>query len=168
VRAYFEAGGPLMLAILAAWVVVLAAMLDRLVYLVGRVRRRPLATVARLARSGEVVAARRALDDERARAARRLERIDAFSQLATSLGLFGTVVGITQSFFARAGELAMSAPEVLASGLSVALITTIGGLIVFLFGQLFLIAWREGQEFLERDLERELEALERARAEPAS
>lgn len=157
-REYFDAGGPLMLAILAAWVIVLAAVLDRLVYAVGRILRRPLAEVSRLADAGRIAEARQALSDERKRAARRLERIDALSQLATSLGLFGTVVGITQSFFSRAGELAMSAPEVLASGLSVALITTIGGLIVFLFGQTFLIAWSEWQEFFERDLERRLEA----------
>jgi biopolymer transport protein ExbB/TolQ len=75
------------------------------------------------------------------------------SQIAVSVGLFGTVVGIAQSFFARGGELDLAAPEVLASGLSTALFTTIAGLVVFLFGQGFLIAFDEWQAFCERDLE---------------
>jgi MotA/TolQ/ExbB proton channel family len=159
VRAYFEAGGPLMLPILGTWVVVLAAVLDRLVYAAGRSLRRPLVALSLLVTKGRVEEARRELSLERSRAGRRLERIDTVSQLATSLGLFGTVVGIAQSFFARGGELAGAAPEVLASGLSTALFTTIGGLVVFLFGQTFLIAWQEWQTFLERDVVRRLEGL---------
>lgn len=161
-RAYYDAGGPLMHPILATWVIVLAAVIDRLVYAAGRARRRPLDEVRRLVATGRLAEARAALEHERARAGRCLERIDALSQLATSLGLFGTVVGITQSFFARAGELSRSAPEVLSAGLSTALITTIGGLIVFLVGQTFLVLWREWQAFLERDLVRRLEAEELA------
>lgn len=157
-REYFDAGGPLMWSLMAAWVVVLAAVLDRLVYAAGRIFRRPLRDVTRLATTGRIADARRELDIERERAGRRLERIDMVSQLATSLGLFGTVVGIAQAFFARGGELKDAAPEVLASGLSTALFTTIAGLIVFLVGQTFLILWREWQVFLERHVERLLAA----------
>ena len=149
-REYFDAGGPLMWSLMATWVVVLAAVLDRLVYAAGRIVRRPLDDVMRLASMGRITEARHELDLERERAGRMLERIDTVSQLATSLGLFGTVVGIAQAFFARAGELKGAASEVLASGLSTALFTTIAGLVVFLVGQTFLIGWREWQLFLER------------------
>ena len=68
-----------------------------------------------------------------------LDRIDGLSHLATSLGLFGTVLGITKAFFGRGEELSLAAPEVLASGMATALFTTVAGLIVFLVGQTFLI-----------------------------
>jgi biopolymer transport protein ExbB/TolQ len=150
---YFHAGGPIMWAILATWIVVLAAVLDRLIYALGRVGRRPIQSVRHALASGAVQTARADLERERLRADRGLARIDSVSQIAVSLGLFGTVVGIAQSFFSRGGELDLAAPEVLASGLSTALFTTIAGLIVFLFGQGFLIAFDEWQAFCERDLD---------------
>ena len=61
--------------------------------------------------------------------------------------------GLAQAFFARSDALELAAPEVLARGLSTALFTTIGGLIVFLFGQAFLILWREWEAFCERGVE---------------
>ena len=152
-REYFDAGGPLMLAVFAAWVVVFAGILDRIVYAVGCAHRRPRRAALRLARRGEVQLARRTLEDETRRAERGLERIHAVSQLATSIGLFGTVLGIARSFFARGGEIAGDAPEVLATGLSTALFTTLGGLCVFLVGEAFLIAFREWCTFVDRDLE---------------
>lgn len=150
---YFDSGGPVMYAVLAAWVVVLAGVLDRISYAVLRGWRRPLAQVRALALAGEVSVARRRLAEERRRAEHGLARIDSFSQLAPSIGLFGTVLGIAQSFFARGVELGLAAPDVLASGLSTALFTTIGGLVVFLFGQLFLIIWREWETACERRVE---------------
>lgn len=143
---WFQAGGPVMYAVLATWVVVLAGVLDRLAYAAGALVRRPGRRVAALARGGERRAALRAFRDERERAARGLERIDAVSRLATSVGLFGTVLGLAQAFFARSDTLALAAPDVLARGLSTALFTTIGGLVVFLVGQLFLIAYGEARE----------------------
>ena len=133
---YFEAGGPVMYGVLAAWIVVLAAILDRLLYGVGTLFRRP--------------AAETWLDKEKRRATRGLARIDSVSQIATSLGLFGTVLGIARAFVARGGSLGTAAPEVLASGLTTALFTTVAGLIVFLFGQGFLIVWNEWLEARER------------------
>ena len=149
----FEAGGPVMYAVLAAWVVVLAGVLDRVLYALWRARRRPLRAVRALALQGDLSSARSRLAGERRRAARGLARIDAVSQIAPSIGLFGTVLGIARSFFARGAELGLAAPEVLASGLATALFTTVGGLVVFLFGQGFLIAWREGNTMCERGLE---------------
>ena len=140
---YFDAGGPVMYAVLGAWVVVLAGVLDRASYALGRAVRRPGRIALALAAEGDVSAAWRRFDAERARASRGLERIDAVSQLATSIGLFGTVLGLARTFLARGGELALAAPDVLAAGLSTALYTTVAGLVVFLFGQTFLIAFRE-------------------------
>ena len=154
--AYFEAGGPVMYVILAAWVVVLAGVLDRVLYLFHRSWRRPLLEVERLAKSGAKDEARRLLEGERRRAARGLTRIDAVSQLATSIGLFGMVLGLAQTFFAK-GTNQLAPPDVLAAGLAVALFTTVSGLIVFLLGQGFLIVWEEWQSFCERGLEELLE-----------
>ena len=141
-----------MYVVLVAWVVVLAGVLDRLLYLGGRVARRPLQRVEQLLGAADVDGARAALTDERRRSGRGLRRIDAVSQMATSIGLFGTVLGIAQSFFARGGELGLSAPAVLAAGLSTALFTTLAGLVVFLFGQTFLITYGELQDFCERNV----------------
>ena len=146
----FELGGPVMFLVLAAWVVVLAAVFDRLLYALGTAFRRPLSRSRRLAAASHREVACGHLERERRRAARGLARIDAVSQMATSLGLFGTVLGISRAFFARGAELGLAAPEVLASGLSTALFTTIAGLIVFLLGQGFLIVWNEWQEMRER------------------
>ena len=48
----------------------------------------------------------------------------------------------------------LAAPDVLAAGLATALYTTIAGLVVFLFGQAFLIAYREWLDYCERGFER--------------
>ena len=150
--AYFAAGGPVMYVILGAWVIVLAGILDRLAYALARAWRRPLREVRALARRDERSAARAALERERALAARGLSRIDAVSQLSTSLGLFGMVLGLARTFFASGLEQ-LAPPEVLASGLAVALFTTVGGMVVFLVGQGFLLAWEEWSSFCERGLD---------------
>lgn len=150
---YFQAGGPLMYGLFGLWVVVLAGMLDRLLYALGRLYRRPVGAIRALATGGEIAAARRRLGDERRRALRGTGRIDAVSQIATSLGLFGTVLGISQAFFVRGASLEVAAPEALASGLATALFTTVAGLVVFLCGQGFLILFEEWQEFCERPLD---------------
>ena len=140
-----------MYAVLAAWVIVLAGVLDRLLYVGLRLMRRPLATAKRLALGDGLVEARLRFTRERRRAERSLARIDAMSQLATSIGLFGTVLGITQAFFARGGA-GLAAPEVLSAGLATALYTTLAGLMVFLFGQGFLIVYGEWVTWNERHL----------------
>jgi len=118
--AEFELGGPVMYAIFGVWVLMFALILERLLFWMG--------------------AARRPAEERAAQAEHNLWRIDALAQLATSLGLFGTVLGIAQSFFSR-GELA--GPEVLATGLATALFTTVAGIGVFLVGQacLFIFHW---------------------------
>jgi MotA/TolQ/ExbB proton channel family len=152
-RWVFEAGGPVMWVVFSAWIVVLAGVLDRLAHALGSALRRPHRAALALARGGDVQGARAALQRERQRAQRGVDRIDGISQLATSIGLFGTVLGLARAFFQTGGEtLSLAAPEVLASGLSTALFTTLGGLVVYLFGQLFLVCWREWSRWCERDV----------------
>ena len=157
---YFRAGGPVMYVVFGAWVVVLAAVFDRVAYATGRAWRRPGLQIAACATVRQLEEARQRVSLERRRSERGLERIDAVSQIATSIGLFGTVLGIARSFFARGTDLGLAAPEVLASGLATALFTTIAGLMVFLFGQGFLIAYREWQAFCERGVEELLGGVE--------
>ena len=139
---YVRLGGPLMYAVLATWVVVLAGTLDRVLYAFGRILRRP---------SGRAGVD---LSREAQRARRGLARIDTVSQLATSVGLFGTVVGLAQGFLGRGGtaDTSMSL-QALGDGLSTALFTTIAGLVVFLFGQAVLLAYREWLSYVERDMD---------------
>ena len=65
-----------------------------------------------------------------------LSWISLFIALAPMLGFLGTVVGMIQAFNAIAVENNIS-PGVVASGIKVALITTVGGLIVAIILQLF-------------------------------
>ena len=65
-----------------------------------------------------------------------LSWISLFIALAPSLGFLGTVVGMIQAFDAiqAAGDIS---PNVVAGGMKVALITTVGGLIVAMILQVF-------------------------------
>ena len=150
---YFDAGGPVMYAVFATWVIVLAVVLDRLLYLAGYATRQPRRHILAACAADQRASARTLFNQEQQQAKCGLTRIDAVSQLATSIGLFGTVVGIARSFLsAGQAELGLAAPEVLAAGLSTALFTTIGGLVVFLFGQAFLIGYDEWWIFSTRGL----------------
>ncbi|MCQ2134874.1 MAG: MotA/TolQ/ExbB proton channel family protein, partial [Bacteroidales bacterium] len=59
-----------------------------------------------------------------------------FIALAPSLGFLGTVIGMIQAFddIQKAGDIS---PNVVAGGMKVALITTVGGLIVAMILQVF-------------------------------
>jgi len=65
-----------------------------------------------------------------------LSWITLFIAMAPSLGFLGTVVGMVQAFdnIERVGDIS---PTVVAGGMKVALITTIGGLVVALILQIF-------------------------------
>lgn len=62
--------------------------------------------------------------------------ISLFIAIAPSLGFLGTVIGMIQAFDAiqQAGDIS---PNIVAGGMKVALITTVGGLIVAIILQLF-------------------------------
>ncbi len=140
---FFRMGGPVMWLVLAAWVVVLAVVLDRIFFWFSALVRHPFRRVIPLAEKRGTQAALAQLDVEIGRAEHGLARLDAASQLATSLGLFGTVLGIAQVFFSRGQTGGGVSPEALGAGLSTALFTTIAGLAVFLFGQTFLAIFSE-------------------------
>ena len=123
----FEHGGPVMYAIFAVWVMMLTLILERLWFWTRRSLGRTLVAVG----DARTDLAEHVADQ----AQRNLDRIDGLAHLATSLGLFGTVLGISGAFFARGDELSLAAPEVLASGMATALFTTVAGLAVFLVGQ---------------------------------
>jgi biopolymer transport protein ExbB len=73
---------------------------------------------------------------EMARLERGLIWISLFISLGPMLGFFGTVIGMVQAFDAieAAGDIS---PQVVAGGMKVALITTVGGLIVGMVLQIF-------------------------------
>jgi biopolymer transport protein ExbB len=73
---------------------------------------------------------------EMARLERGLIWISLFISLGPMLGFFGTVIGMVQAFDAieAAGDIS---PQVVAGGMKVALITTVGGLIVGMVPQIF-------------------------------
>jgi biopolymer transport protein ExbB/TolQ len=151
-----------MYGVFACWVVVLALVLDRTWYWSGHFFRRPASKLLRELRGGSLLPrhARAAVREEISLASRNLDRLNAFSQLATSIGLFGTVVGIAQGFFASGGTQ-MSASAALVSGLSTALFTTIGGMAVFIFGQVGLIVFQGFHDaFQERTAKLDLEVEE--------
>lgn len=73
---------------------------------------------------------------EMARLERGLIWISLFISLGPMLGFFGTVIGMVQAFdaIAAAGDIS---PNIVAGGMKVALITTVGGLIVGMILQIF-------------------------------
>jgi len=135
-REEFAAGGPVMYVLFGVWVLMFALILERLLFWVRRgfFQRLP----ARIDPDGLPVLAEQVEE----RAERNLGRIDSLSHMATSLGLFGTVLGISKAFFARGADLALAAPEVLASGMATALFTTVAGLAIFLVGQATLLVFQ--------------------------
>ncbi|MEN6588530.1 MAG: MotA/TolQ/ExbB proton channel family protein [Proteiniphilum sp.] len=77
---------------------------------------------------------------------RNLSWITLFIAIAPSLGFLGTVIGMVQAFddIQRAGDMS---PTIVAGGMKVALITTVGGLIVALILQViynYLLSKMEG------------------------
>lgn len=77
---------------------------------------------------------------------RNLSWITLFIAIAPSLGFLGTVVGMVQAFddIQRAGDMS---PTIVAGGMKVALITTVGGLIVALILQIiynYILSKMEG------------------------
>ena len=141
----FQLGGPVMWLLFGVWVIMGALLLERILFWVLRPFTRPTAVPAGPA------ARTRFLESVTEQSQRNADRIDSLTQLATSVGLFGTVLGIAKSFFARGSELSLAAPEVLAGGLATALFTTVGGIAIFILGQtaLLIFDW-----LADRDLRR--------------
>lgn len=80
---------------------------------------------------------------------RGLSVLENIATISTSLGLFGTVVGVSMSFDSMAKGNAAS----VAGGLSVALYTTVIGLIVYLWCYVALAFFRTWSDRVEETLE---------------
>jgi len=78
-----------------------------------------------------------------------LDILSLISSIAGTLGLMGTVVGISQSF----KTLAQEDPKGLAASLSTAMYTTIGGIILFLMSYLFLFFFEKIANRFEDDID---------------
>ncbi len=139
----FQIGGPVMYVLFGVWVLLAAFVLERAFFWTLRPLTRP-----RRAPAGPA-ARTRFLEGVQEDATRHSDRIDGLANMATSLGLFGTVLGIARSFFARGDDLSLAAPEVLAGGLATALFTTVAGIAIFIIGQTAILVF---DWFAEREL----------------
>lgn len=86
---------------------------------------------------------------------RGMPTIKIIATTATLFGLLGTVVGVLMAFEAI-GKIGMGDPSVFAKGISMALVTTVGGLVVAIIhtiGYNYLIAYLDN---IESHLEEEL------------
>jgi len=82
---------------------------------------------------GNVEAAAERAERELRESKRSVELLNTIGSLSTALGLLGTVVGVALSL----RSIALGNAAEIVSGLSIALYTTIGGLIVFLYSTVF-------------------------------
>ncbi len=161
---YIEAGGIIMEVLIAMNTVGIALMITKWIQYIMYSKKR--------SRHADEIAAEFssiALDDKKTvllivkellqSKLRRLEKgmptIKIIATTATLFGLLGTVVGVLMAFEAI-GKVGMGDPSVFASGISMALVTTVGGLIVAIIhtiGYNYLIAYLDD---IESQLEEEL------------
>lgn len=161
-------GGPWMWPIVALSILGLMLIFERLFFwlkfsLVSNPRRRQAAIERREESPGRDPVAKIALSTDPSHAKylasrllaesrRGVGALELIASLSTSLGLFGTVIGVSMSFDAiHAGE----SGEVV-RGLGVALFTTVLGLIVHLYCAVFSVFFNHLGDRLESDVERAL------------
>lgn len=87
-----------------------------------------------------------------------LKVLNITSSLGSSLGLFGTVVGMSTSF----GGVGLSNPGAIVVGLQTALNTTVLGLIVYLMAYVAHAIFAQASQNLMQDLEEDLNETRRA------
>ena len=87
-----------------------------------------------------------AVEDEGARQAgllwHRIQALQDIAIIAPMVGLLGTVLGMIKSFMGLNAELATPKPTVIASGVSMALITTAAGLIIGILAMILYSVFR--------------------------
>ncbi|WP_372366598.1 MotA/TolQ/ExbB proton channel family protein [Candidatus Uabimicrobium sp. HlEnr_7] len=84
-----------------------------------------------------------------------LDILSLIASIAGTLGLMGTVVGISQSF----KTLAREDPKGLAASLSTAMYTTIGGIILFLMSYLFLFFFEKIANHFEDSIDENIQRI---------
>lgn len=155
VYAWMTQGGALMWPIFGLSVLGLMIILERAFYWIRHAwisdparRRGPVARIVAL----DPQAARREADRLLRSSRRGVGALEMIASLSTSLGLFGTVAGISMSFQSMgAGDTAK-----IVSGLGVALFTTVLGLVVHLYCAVLASLYGHLADRLEGRLELEL------------
>lgn len=98
-----------------------------------------------------------AVEDEGARQAgllwHRIQALQDIAIIAPMVGLLGTVLGMIKSFMGLDAELATPKPTVIASGVSMALITTAAGLIIGILAMILYSLFRAKINRILTDLE---------------
>ncbi len=84
---------------------------------------------------------------------RNLRVLSAMSTLGPLLGLFGTVIGIIQSFDALGGRVGPARGEALAHGISLALVATAMGLLIAIISVAFYYLFLNRVDLLVRELD---------------
>ncbi|MEQ8767977.1 MAG: MotA/TolQ/ExbB proton channel family protein [Planctomycetota bacterium] len=176
---YLQQAGWWMTPIVACSIVTVAIVLERSLFwlwLGARSDRRlrrdlrgGMTPIDRLQRSSDVIAsivreflrhsrnraaAAIATDELLSRSERHLRLLAVIASVSTSFGLLGTVVGVSISFRALADA------RDIAGGLSIALYTTVGGLVVFLIAYLAGALFQALSRGLAREIELTLDRLE--------
>jgi biopolymer transport protein ExbB/TolQ len=169
---FLQEGGPWMLPILGVSVVGLMFILERAWFWLALWLRSDAGLRRRLLR-GEapagvetrdprarvlLVLADRVDDPDRALDRAHLRVLAIASSLGSSLGLFGTVVGMSASF----GGVKLSDPGAIIGGLQTALNTTVLGLVVYLATYVAHAMFSQMSSNLGQDLEEELNETRRA------
>lgn len=161
---YIEAGGVIMEILLAMNTVGIAIMVTKAVqfWLYNRRREEHARRIAEEftglgVQDGEtlVLIVKELLQSRLKRLEKGMPTIRIIATTATLFGLLGTVVGVLMAFEAIA-KIGMGDPSVFARGISMALVTTVGGLIVAILhtvGYNYLIAYLDT---IEANVEEEL------------
>ena len=132
---YIETGGPIMYILLALNIIGFSTMLIKLIqYLFTKRKASKIVSQvyedfhvsnneAKLALGKDI------LTDKMVHYERGLSTVRIIASIAPLLGLLGTVIGVLSAFEAISRQ-GLNDPSVFASGISLALITTVGGLVV--------------------------------------
>ncbi len=160
---YIEAGGVIMNILIAMNSVGIALMVTKWIqfYLFSRKKSEyaeeiasEFTSIASGDKRAVLLIVKELLQSRLKRVEKGMPTVKIIATTATLFGLLGTVVGVLMAFEAI-GKVGMGDPSVFASGISMALVTTVGGLIVAIIhtiGYNYLVAYLD-------DIEAQIEEL---------
>jgi len=161
---YIKAGGIIMEILIAMNTVGIALMITKLVQYMLFIKRKKeyadeiageFSSIASGDRRTVLLIVKELLQSRLRKMEKGMPTIKIIATTATLFGLLGTVVGVLMAFEAI-GKVGMGDPSVFANGISMALVTTVGGLVVAIIhtvGYNYLIAYLDD---IESQLEEEL------------
>ncbi len=161
---YIKAGGVIMEILIAMNTVGIALMITKWVqYIIFNRKKRDYAdeiadefsSIASGDKRAVLLIVKELLQSRLRKMEKGMPTIKIIATTATLFGLLGTVVGVLMAFEAI-GKVGMGDPSVFAKGISMALVTTVGGLVVAIIhtiGYNYLIAYLDN---IESQLEEEL------------